>query len=430
MSINLKGKFSFPYPSFSEEEYSYYYLLEKSSQEYKDEISDIYFSDPFQSKDGKCFYGDIMSAVPDKAHHEYLLKINNELNVPISLTFNSLVIDKKLTSVYLDEFVNHIKWWYDRGVRSCTISNTHMMSTGRLHYEFPKMKWKNTVNHMVDNAQEVLDYYKIGYDIILLDRSLNRNWPELENIKKLQLKYPKLKTSLLVTEACAPNCLFKKEHDDMQADTSHDYWSNHANLSCNVWRQGDYVDLPRMGTDLTVVGKESLKTLLGLTDILKFSGRMGGILKIIDRLEYKHPYKFGWAYHNKVKLNNKWSRPVLFNDENGEKETVQFESFSQILNSKHELTLEYMLPAQIVSDNVPYADDNKEFVDSSIWILNPKAKGVALKLRKCKNQCWDCNACEKLFGLDPFDSYIDINRKSVRELDFPINTITLFNNGQ
>jgi len=418
--IDLTGKFSLPYPSFSTEGWSYYYLLEKATQEYRDEISDIYFSAPFVSEDGDCVYGDTMGSAPHPDHYEWILKINNELKIPISLTYNTLEIDRRLTEKYFDEFIEHVRWWYDNGIRSCTISNTHMMATKRLHREFPEMHWKNTVNHMVDNAQEVLDYYKIGYDTVLLDRSLNRNWKELAEIKKLQKEYPQIKTSLLVTEGCAPNCLFKKEHDNMQTDPDFKYWDNHGTLSCKIWRGEEGIsELPRIGTDIVAVGTKNIEEVLGLADIFKFSGRMGDIPPLTDRLKKDHTYKFGWAYHNRTDVTTRWFRHSMFVDEHFDKNTVQFRCFREILEMNQNLALSNILPAQIVSEDKLYGYENNQFSDISIWTTSKKAKALEKTLQNCNNQCWDCHACERVFGLDDFDSYIDVQRDDIHEeIDF------------
>jgi hypothetical protein len=96
------------------------------------------------------------------------------------------------------------------------------MRLGILQKCFPEMKWKNTVNHQVSSAQQVLDYIYLGYDIIQLDRSLNRNMDELKRIKEVVENYKSrnsnnnVKTSMLVWENCLPSCPFKREHDDLQ----------------------------------------------------------------------------------------------------------------------------------------------------------------------------------------------------------------------
>ncbi len=420
--MDFTGKFSFPYPSLSEEGYSYYYLLKNATQEYRDEISDVYFSDPFYSKDKLCTYGDVMGMHPPESHHEWILKIQNELNVPVSLTFNSMVIDHRLTAEYFEEFAGHIRKWYDAGVRSCTISNTHMMGTGILQKEFPEMIWKNTVNHIVGDSQTVLDYYKLGYNTILLDRSLNRNWDELKRIRKLQEKFPGIKTSLLVTEGCAPSCAFKKEHDDIQQIENFDYWSNHGAITCSRWRNGIYGELPRLGTDIVATTTKDLEEISNLVDIFKFSGRMGAIPNIMERANAQQTIRFGWGYYNRNEMNSRWNNSSIWVYDHMQTNTAVFETFREAYESDLEITLSYTLPAQILAEE---KYDNKEYLDESIWRKNKKARGLAAKLKKCRNQCWDCNACEKVFGVEEFDSYIDIGREPIQVLPDDVSIIDI-----
>ena len=82
---------------------------------------------------------------------------------------------------YFDKFIGE---FYERGLRMCTIGNIHLMGTGHLQKNFPDMKWKNTVNHIVANPQQMVDMHSLGYNLIQFDRSLNRNLRELKRMSK------------------------------------------------------------------------------------------------------------------------------------------------------------------------------------------------------------------------------------------------------
>lgn len=117
------------------------------------------------------------------------------------------------------------------------------MASGILLKRFPEMKWKNTVNQCVSNTQQVIDYLELGYNIIQIDRSLNRNLDELKKIRYAVDKYKDenpekdVKLCMLISEACLPFCPFKREHDDMQIyHRDFNYWNNIGVLSCNNWR--------------------------------------------------------------------------------------------------------------------------------------------------------------------------------------------------
>lgn len=413
-------QFSLGYPQFTKDPSYYYKLLKNSSQEYRDEISDIYISIPFTC--GEISYGDCMSASSTKEHTEYLLKINNELGINISLTFNEIPADPRIinTPEIFDAFVKHIKMFYDKGVRMCTISDTHMMVTGRLQKEFPEMHWKNTVNHLVDNAQSVLDYYNLGYDTILLDRSLNRNLNELKKIKKLQTRYNNaFKTSLLVTESCLPSCPFKTEHDSFGSRFGQNlYWSSLGNLSCTKWRSGEWSQLPRVGTDLIYNDESDFNDFADLVDVFKYTGRVGNLEEVEGNID---DYKFVWGVTT--------TSSSLFvycgnNYENhNEDNFMSADCHGDIL--KQQLTpLNNWTSAKIVKKNFDSKTTwkNKERVFSeNIWNTK-KGHSLIKVLKTCENQCWDCHACEKVFNTQPIDSIVSINRNKDELLK--IKTIT------
>jgi hypothetical protein len=420
----MSVKFSLGYPQFTKDPSYYYTLLKNSSQEYKDEISDIYFSVPFKY-DGVS-YGDCMSATSLEEHTKYLLKINNELNVKISLTFNEIPADPRIitTPEIFDAFIEHLRYFYDNGVRMCTISDTHMMSTGRLQHEFPEMHWKNTVNHLVDNAQSVLDYHLLGYNTILLDRSLNRNLPELKAIKRLQERYNNsFKTSLLVTESCLPSCPFKTDHDSMGSKYGQNlYWSTLGNLSCTKWRSGDWSQMPRIGTDLIYIDEEGFNEFAELVDVFKYTGRVGNLEEVEGDI---NDYKFVWG------VTATSSSLFVYSGNNYSKNDLGWwmtsNTHSDILKNK--LTpLNNWSSAKIVKkdfiseDTWKYKD--RVFLDN-IWATK-KGKSLAKILKDCKNQCWDCHACEKVFNTVNIDSIIQINRENDNLININ-NTINITN---
>ena len=44
---------------------------------------------------------------------------------------------------------------------------------------------------------------------------------------------------------------------------------------------------------------------------------------------------------------------------------------------------------------------------TSIWNTK-KGQGLSKILSKCKNRCWDCHACEKVFDMEPFNSALEL----------------------
>ena len=113
------------------------------------------------------------------------------------------------------------------------------MGSGHLQQNFPEMQWKNTVNHIVSNVQQLIDLISIGYTMIQLDRSLNRHMSELRRCSK-EARNRGIKTILLASEGCMPHCPFKQEHDVVQpwigSTMGKSYFDTLGNISCNNWR--------------------------------------------------------------------------------------------------------------------------------------------------------------------------------------------------
>lgn len=403
-------KFSIGYPSFSKDPSIFFNTLKNSSQQYRDEIFDVYFSDPYTYEfQGKQYaYGDVMGAGLNEENLKYILKIQNELNITVSITFNETYPNRELTDdrTVLLGFIEHLRKYYNAGVRSCTISHVHLMALGILQKEFPEMLWKNTVNHIITKPQQVVDYHLIGYDVINLDRSLNRHIEILKEMQPLRKKYPKLILSLLVSEACMPDCPFKVEHDTMNKNVGWDYWSHHGNITCSLWRHQIYNDLPRIGTEMVWANKETFNEYAELVDYFKFSGRMSNL----PTMEY--PQKFIWSNIAHIKGQN-FNAPYFdFNEvinDNNVKYSF-FDSFTELMEHSENFVVSNFKHYRFCSiDKKP----NKNYIgiiDSETVWGNKKGQALNKILMNCRNECWNCHACEETFGAPHFDSLIEINR--------------------
>ena len=239
----------------------YYEIIKNADQKFRDNIHDIYFGKYFEYEyngiQKRC--GNPMGVSASDEQIDYLFKIQEEFGIQVSLTFNTVEIPHELAfdPAITEQFVEWIGSYYDRGMRSCTISSEHIMRMGWLQQRCPDMRWKSTVNQIVSDAQQFIDYAYLGYNSINLDRSLNRNIKELRRIRKAQNYLNSLNpakpliTILLVAEACIYNCPFKKEHDSVGEVISGNYFNGPADLSCNGWRQQqEFAELPRSGINI------------------------------------------------------------------------------------------------------------------------------------------------------------------------------------
>jgi hypothetical protein len=276
---------------------------------------------------------------------------------------SDLVYDKNV----LNAFCKFLKNYYDRGLRVVTISSVHLMKSGVLQAEFPEMKFKNTVNHKISDTQSFINFSYLGYDYIQLDRSLNRNINELKKIKKANKKYGK-KLYLLASEYCMYNCPFKEEHDKVNQEiiSAHAYFVGETKLShisCDNWRHSKYATMPRNGVDLILKNKDDLDEYLKYIDVLKFSGRL-------VQLDDNYKDNMGFFVEGSSSLEEKVKKEI--------------KSRLRITQGKQE----------------PFIED----------VYNTKEGEQLIEfLKTCKNECYNCHLCERVFGVEDFDSLIELN---------------------
>ena len=265
----------------------FYTAFAESSDDYKREIRDIYFGVEFRYEHlGRSQrYGETMGVAATEGQLNNLLRIQSEFGVECSMTVNSLNIPLELATdpVVSQKFINWIGEYYEKGVRSCTLSHTHFMRNGVLQKNFPNMNWKNTVNQQVKSVQEMYDFAALGYNTICFDRSLNRDTTTLKEIYR-EAKKVKIEVSLLASEGCLPSCPFKGEHDTWQEElqkSPRNYWETFDN-TCTGWRARADAQMPRLGTDINMATEELFELFMENTDVLKFSGRMNAPSEITD----------------------------------------------------------------------------------------------------------------------------------------------------
>lgn len=390
-----------------EHESFYYNVMKNADPSFLNNIHDVYFGKYFyyqyNGQEKRC--GNPMGVEASDAQVDYLFKLQEETGIEISLTFNTVevphevVFDHSLRA----QFVEWIGSYYDRGLRSCTMSSEHIMRTGELQARCPDMRWKSTVNQIVADAQQLIDYAYLGYNTILLDRSLNRNIKELKRIRAAQnylnKQNPKKKllTSLLVAESCVYRCPFKKEHDSVGEIISTDYFKGPADLSCNAWRGlPEFAKLPRAGIDLVASDGETFHKFLDLVDIFKYSGRLSKPATDPSDTPY---LKAVWFY----KDGERFKQTIKFAHE-----TVYADNFESIVENNL-MPIHDWVPGWIDTRNVK-GDFSKTWKGyNGIWSTDG-GKRLEKLLTSCRNQCWDCHECERTFGVRDIDSALQIRK--------------------
>ena len=405
----FKKRFSIAHYDQFHNEFSstYYEIMKNADPAYLESLHDIYF--------GKYFYyewqgqkkraGNPMGVEASDEQIDYLFKIQEELGVEISLTFNTVEVPHEMVwdEEIRNQFVEWIGSYYDRGLRSCTMSSEHILRMGVLQQRCPDMRWKSTVNQIVADAQQFIDYAYLGYNTILLDRSLNRNIRELKRIKRAQdylnslNPQKKLMTSLLVAEACIYHCPFKKEHDSVGEVIGTNYFRGPADLSCNGWRgHNEFAELPRSGINLVAGQADTFKEFADLVDIFKYSGRL--TTPMFKAEDAKH-MKAVWYYDNI----NKFKQSVSFIGQ-----TVYTDNFDDVIDNNLG-PVHNWIPGWI-DTRYTKEDWRKTYKPyTGIWATDP-GKRLEKILRTCRNQCWDCHECERTFGMQDIDSALQLRK--------------------
>ena len=411
--MNFNGRFSVGhYDQFhGPHEKTFYTMMRNADPRFLANIHDIYFGKYFNyvynGHNKRC--GNPMGVEASDEQVDWLFQLQEETGIQISLTFNTIEVphevafDRNITM----QFVEWIGSYYDRGMRSCTISSEHIMRTGMLQERCPDMRWKSTVNQIVADAQQFIDYAYLGYNTINLDRSLNRNLKELKRIKRAQdylnSKNPtkKLLTVLLVAEACIYHCPFKKEHDSVGEVIGTQYFRGPADLSCNGWRALEgFADTPRSGVNIIANDNTTLEEFAELVDVFKFSGRLS-TAKFMPPPEEAENIKAAWYY-------NKSPSGKFIQSASEVNETVYANDYNEIVENN--LTpMHNWIPGWIDTRHTKEDWQTTYRPDTGIWSTEP-GKRLEKLLLNCRSQCWDCHECERTFGIQDLDSALQIRK--------------------
>ena len=403
---NYDKKFSIAHWDGCQDDNFFLESFENASEQWRNEIYDIYFGATFRYDD--VVYGDVMGVNASPTHYKNLLKIQEKYGIPISLTLNAMDMPIEMIRTDVIEcFLRYIKKYYDDGVRICTISHTHLMKTGALQEAFPDMDWKNTVNHGISSTQEMIDFATLGYTTVQLDRDFNRNLNELKRAKKEATRLG-IKTCLLVRESCMPQCPFKAEHDHWQPgkalkETGKSYWEL-IPFTCGSWRTVNFssgtqeefdkgVTNPRTATNIMAHSRDDWDEFADNVDIFKTSGRL-------NRFDPNMVKSFGYYFE----INRIPQKQVGYPTH-----LLRVDSFKEIYENN--LTPFHMWFVTAGSKKhyplVTNIDEIKEISANHFWNKD-EAIDLCKTLKRCKNQCYSCHKCDDLFETGNIESIVNL----------------------
>jgi hypothetical protein len=411
----------------------HYEAYKNCSPEAKAEIFDVYFGKVFRTnyQGHPVSWGNVMGVEASDQAVDWLFRLQDDLGIQVSLTMNQMNIPWEMYysehRKVLGDFLKWLAGFYERGLRSCTIGNAHLMASGVLQREFPEMIWKNTVNQHLTSAQMVVDCLELGYTFIQLDRSLNRNIDELRQIKRAvdayRRKYPgkPVNTCLLVEEACLPDCPFKREHDDIQirchpAEGGYVYWEEMGRATCGTWRaHPQYGALPRTGTACVWTLRETFEEYADLVDVFKSSGRLGLTHPPDAVVDQGSIVALVWGVNQAFLEAGKASlteRDRMRQVGAGLDRTAVFvDSFADILEQNLAPINAWMsLLCDLTRFHPPLNVDRFPELVKGHFYSSRAFLDLEQTLKNCRNQCWSCHRCEQVYGVLPVDSLVRLTR--------------------
>jgi hypothetical protein len=202
-------------------------------------------------------------------------------------------------------------------------------------------------------------------------------------------------------------CPFKTEHDAVQPDSTQNYWTKFGEVSCGRWRH-DGQQSPRMGTSIELGSQAEYKTLFDLVDILKFSGRLSSPI-----MNEGTEYGYAWDTRPYPSMSSGYPKKMRHH------RVDSFKTAFELNLTPLKIWVPTIGVANDPAMNTVAKEDFVNHVDNSMFSKWQTPKGIALSeiLTTCKNQCWDCNACDKVFGQTPALSIV--NRR-------PVNSAKVF----
>jgi collagenase-like PrtC family protease len=275
-------------------------------------INDIYFSDGvFKSARVDIFDGD---------DWDELNKIREEYGIKLHLILNSNYYSNDLyKESEVNRLVDHV---LSLNVDILTINNTFLMQDERFRSRLTGMTLKASVNNKI-RTKESVDFFidKLGYDEIILDRSLNRCYDELQEIVEY-CKTKNVKTTILVNEGCIPNCSYKQFCDMKISQTPN------GEVNSSEFSTGCYTDYNKY-SEMVLQSPFILPTALSkykFVDYIKIAGR------------YSSKEEMGQIIDAYMKNDGNVGIGILMNAYTPEK----FNSVSSYLLEDHEFTKKVM----------------------------------------------------------------------------------------
>ena len=187
-------------------------LYETIIPKYKDSIKEVYFPLPAELATNARTSGTTVAL----ADSLVLMEVLRSDNINGALIINSSWMPlEAYTDDYISKLFSGINALYKRGLRKIILKNNYYMNTGLFKKVFPELHVEASINQMLDTYDKVVQAVELfGYDSVIVDRSLNRNFAEFIKVTDF-LQRRNIGAKLLLNEGCLYACPFKQDHDNM-----------------------------------------------------------------------------------------------------------------------------------------------------------------------------------------------------------------------
>lgn len=158
--------------------------------------------------------GRAVFGIAAKAQIEQILRVFNDMDVPVRFTWTNSLIEEKHVN---DTYCNLIMKLADNGKNQVLVNTRVLEDYIREHY--PNFDYISSTTKRITNLDEIRSELEKGYRLVVLDYDLNHNE---EVLKALEPEASRIE--ILVDEICYPNCPLRKNHyrDESKAQLEYD----------------------------------------------------------------------------------------------------------------------------------------------------------------------------------------------------------------
>lgn len=305
------------------------------------QISDLYFSDSAFNPSARYFpEADMISTWKE------LTDIKDSHGIDMHYIMNSSVWKNDVYTTGKQQVIDNIHEVYNRGCRMLTINNMFLIRDVEFRESLPQdLMIKISVNNKISSLEEVeflYNYNAISH--VILDRSINRNFDELERIHNWT-KPKGITLTLLAQEGCLTKCPWKSTCDNMIATFSdydihevNDLKAHHSSHFCTT----HYAHHPADHLKSPWIPPTAVGIYEDYVDYIKLAGRNNPIAELATVID-------------------------------------------SYLNKTGTISLNNILPVQ----------QNNNLTSSNVCDL--EVHGYSSKVYNCHNKCSQCDFCDRVY---------------------------------